>query len=173
MHFVGRVFLHVRLQLLDVGALLADDHARTRRVDGDAALLVRTLDHDLRHAGRLELVAQVVADLDVFLEQPPEILLAGVPARIPGAVDAEAKTDRINFLTHYAASFCAFLAAGFLDTAFFFALPLGLVSSAFPSSRFSGTTMVIWAKGFWILAPRPRARAMKRFITRFLPTEAS
>src|ERR1039458_9087636 len=31
-------------QLLDVGALLADYHARTRRVDGDAALFVRALD---------------------------------------------------------------------------------------------------------------------------------
>ncbi len=49
-------------QLLDVGALLADHHARTRRVDGDAALLVRTLDDDLRHAGSLELLAQVLAD---------------------------------------------------------------------------------------------------------------
>src|SRR6185437_10424573 len=44
MHLVGGVFLHVALQLLDVGALLADDHARARRVDGDAAFAVRTLD---------------------------------------------------------------------------------------------------------------------------------
>ena len=51
-HFVGRVLLHVALQLLDVGALLADHDARTSRMDGDAALLVRTLDHDARHAGR-------------------------------------------------------------------------------------------------------------------------
>ena len=33
-------------QLVDVGALLADHHARTRRMDRHAALLVRTLDHD-------------------------------------------------------------------------------------------------------------------------------
>src|SRR6185503_5150714 len=33
-------------QLVDVGALLADHDARTRRMDRHAALLVRTLDHD-------------------------------------------------------------------------------------------------------------------------------
>src|SRR5207253_5649193 len=42
-------------QLVDVGALLADHHARTRRVDGDAALLVRALDHDTRDGGLLQL----------------------------------------------------------------------------------------------------------------------
>src|SRR5262249_4341669 len=36
-------------KLLDVGALLADDDARPRGLNGDAALLVRPLDHDLRH----------------------------------------------------------------------------------------------------------------------------
>ena len=34
-------------QRLDVRALLADHHARTGGVNGDAALLVRTLDDDL------------------------------------------------------------------------------------------------------------------------------
>jgi hypothetical protein len=43
-------------QRLDVGALLADDDARTRGVNRDAALLVRTLDDDLRHAGLLALL---------------------------------------------------------------------------------------------------------------------
>ena len=94
------VFLHVALQLLDVGALLADHDARTGRMDRDAALLVRALDDDARHAGLLELVAQVFADLDVFLQELAVLLLARVPARVPGAVDAEAQPDRIDLLTH-------------------------------------------------------------------------
>src|SRR5208282_3650273 len=43
-------------QFLDVGALLADDDAGPRRVDGDPALLVRPLDHDLGHRRLLELL---------------------------------------------------------------------------------------------------------------------
>ena len=76
-------------QLLDVGALLADDHARPRRLDGDPALLVRPLDHDLRYRRLLELLHQLLADLHVLVQQRAVLALAGVPARIPGAVDAE------------------------------------------------------------------------------------
>src|SRR6185295_9763756 len=36
-------------ELLDVGALLADDDAGPRRMDGHPALLVRTLHHDARN----------------------------------------------------------------------------------------------------------------------------
>ena len=100
-------FGHLRqllAQLLDVGALLADDEARAGRVDRDAALLVRTLDDHLRDRGLLELVHQVLADLDVLVQQLAVFAVVRVPARIPGAVDAEAQTDRIDFLTHYAAS---------------------------------------------------------------------
>ena len=61
--------------------------------------------------------------------------LVGVPARIPGAVDAEAQTDRIDLLTHYA------------------------VSSTWR------TTIVRCENGFSIRAARPRPRAMKRFMT--------
>src|SRR3981189_2285848 len=50
-------------QLVDVGALLADHHARTRRMDRHAALLVRALDHDLRHRGLLQRLGQILADL--------------------------------------------------------------------------------------------------------------
>ena len=101
-------FGHLRqllAKLLDVGALLADDQARTRRVDRDAALLVRTLDHDLGDrrpasvpsSGYLRILRSSCSSL-------PYSPLFGEPAEIPGAVDAEAKTDRIDFLTHYAAS---------------------------------------------------------------------
>src|SRR5499426_435149 len=88
-------------KLLDVGALLADDDARPRRLNGDAALLVRPLDHDLRHRRLLEVLHQLLADLDVLVQQLPVLVLAGVPARIPGAVDAEAQADWIDLLTHW------------------------------------------------------------------------
>src|ERR1700716_1909907 len=86
-------------QLVDVGALLADHDARTRRVDRDAALLVRTLDHDARDRRLLELLVQDLADLDVLVQQLAVLVLAGEPARIPGPVDAETQPDRIDLLT--------------------------------------------------------------------------
>jgi hypothetical protein len=69
-------------------------------VDGDAALLVGALDDDAGDAGGLQLVAEILADLDVFLQELAIFLLARVPARVPGAVDAQAKSGGINFLTH-------------------------------------------------------------------------
>jgi len=91
---------HRLAQLLNVGALLADHHARTRRVNGDAALLVRALDDDLRHRRLLELLHQLSADLDVFVQQRAVFGLIGEPARIPGAVDPKPQADWIDFLTH-------------------------------------------------------------------------
>src|SRR5262249_1273919 len=87
-------------QLLDVGALLADDDPRPRRLHRDAALLVRPLDHDLGHRRLLEILHQLLADLHVLVEQLAVLALARVPARIPGAVDAEPQADRIDLLTH-------------------------------------------------------------------------
>src|SRR5262249_47968057 len=87
-------------QVLDVGSLLADDYARAGRVDGHAALLVRPLDDDMRHRCLLELLHQLLADLDVLVEQRAVFRLTGEPARIPGAVDADTQPDRIDFLTH-------------------------------------------------------------------------
>ena len=60
----------------------------------------------------------MLADLDVLVQQPAVFGAVGEPAAVPGAVDAEAQPDRIDFLTHQAAS---------------------------PTSR---TTMVISANGF-------------------------
>src|ERR1700676_3414193 len=62
-------------QLLDVGALLADHHARPRRLDGHAALLVRPLDDDLGHRRLLELLHHFLAVLDVLEQQPPLFVL--------------------------------------------------------------------------------------------------
>src|SRR3954452_18785483 len=46
-HFGARHLLQLALQLLNVSALLADDHTGARGRDGDAADLRRTLDHHL------------------------------------------------------------------------------------------------------------------------------
>src|SRR4029079_5391628 len=91
---------HHLAQLLDVGALLADHHAGTRRVARHAALLVRTLDHDLRDGGLLQRLGQILADLHVLVQQLAVVVLARVPARIPRPVDAETQPDRIDLLTH-------------------------------------------------------------------------
>src|SRR5262249_33180866 len=119
----------VLAQLVDVRALLADDHARARGIDGDAALLVRTLDDDPGHAGLVEALLQRATDLEVLVQKLAVVGAVGEPAAVPGAVDAEPEPDRIDFLTHQAAS---------------------------PSSR---TTIVISENGFSMREARPRARA--------------
>ena len=80
-HHVGfRELGDLFAKLLDVRALFADDHARPRRLHGHAALLVRPLDHDLRHRGLLEVLHQLLADLHVLMQQLAVLVLAGVPA---------------------------------------------------------------------------------------------
>src|SRR6266403_1678109 len=87
-------------QLVDVGALLADHDAGTRRVDRHAALLVRTLDHDSRDRRLLQFLVQHFADLDILVQQLAVFVLAGVPTGIPRPVDAETQPDWIDLLTH-------------------------------------------------------------------------
>src|SRR5205807_5743196 len=87
-------------QLVDVGALLADHDAGTRRMDRHAALLVRTLDHDAGDGRLLEFLVQDLADLDVFMQQLAVLVLAGEPTGIPRAVDAETQSDWIDLLAH-------------------------------------------------------------------------
>src|SRR5882724_8850528 len=87
-------------QLVDVGALLADHDAGTRRMDRHAALLVRTLDHDAGDGRLLELLVQDLADLHVLMQQLAVLVLAGEPTGIPRTVDAETQSDWIDFLTH-------------------------------------------------------------------------
>ena len=87
-------------QLVDVGALLADHDAGTRRMDRHAALLVRTLDHDAGDGCLLEFLVQDLADLDVLMQQLAVFVLAGEPTGIPGPVDAQTQSDWIDLLTH-------------------------------------------------------------------------
>src|SRR5690606_39907240 len=117
-----------------------DHDARTGSVDRHAALAVRTLDDDLGDRGGLEVFQKSRTDLQVFLQQGAVFALVGEPAAVPGAVDAEAEVDRIDFLAHYAAS---------------------------STCR---TTIVRCENGFSMRDERPRPRAVKRFMTSELPT---
>src|SRR5690606_16828262 len=56
-------------KLLDVGALLADHHARPGGMDRHPSLLRRTLDHDPAHTRLLEAAEQMIADLQVLVQQ--------------------------------------------------------------------------------------------------------
>jgi hypothetical protein len=95
----------------------------------------------LRDAGLLEFFIRILADLQVLMQQLAVFGIVCVPAAVPRAVDAETQADRIDFLTHYAAS--------------------SLAST-------SRTTMVRCENGFSIGEARPRPRAWKRFITMVL-----
>src|SRR5690606_20737729 len=91
---------HFLAQLLDVLTALADHHARTGRVDGDAGGLGRTLDQDLRNARLGELLAQHLPDLHVRGQVLRVLALVGEPLRVPVLGDAKADTGRMNFVTH-------------------------------------------------------------------------
>ena len=69
-------------------------------MDGHARLFRRALDDDLRHAGLLQPVMQILAQPQILVEQRT-VVLVGKPAGIPGPVDADAQADRIDLLTHY------------------------------------------------------------------------
>jgi hypothetical protein len=86
-------------ELLDIGALLADNNPRTGGMNGHPRLFGRTLDDDPRHARLLEAAVQEAAELQVAVQQIG-IVPIGVPAAVPGAVDAEPEPDRIDLLTH-------------------------------------------------------------------------
>src|SRR5476649_2830890 len=100
-HFAVGHLGEIAAQLLDVGALLADHHARTGGVDRDAGALGRTLDDDLGDTRLVQALVQHLADLDVLVEHRRIFRAFGVPARVPGPVDAETQTDRIYLLTHF------------------------------------------------------------------------
>jgi hypothetical protein len=92
--------LQLARQLVDLGALLADDHADAGRVDEHHHLLARPLDLDLGDLRTGVLPLDVLAELDVLDQQVREVLLAGVPVGLPVGHDAGAKASRSNFLPH-------------------------------------------------------------------------
>src|SRR6056297_826411 len=100
MQFAVRHLREFLAQRLDIGALLADDDTRTRRVYRHAALLVRPFDDHPADAGLLAFAIDEFADRDILEQKIAVILRVGVPAAVPGAVDLQAHADRIDFVTH-------------------------------------------------------------------------
>src|SRR3954465_2152991 len=91
--------LQLLLDALDAGAALADDDAGTRGVHIDLHLAGGTLDLDLADAGLAQLLLHVLTKPDVLV-QPLGVVLLLVPLGVPRPDDAEAETDRIDFLAH-------------------------------------------------------------------------
>ena len=56
------------------------------------------------NAGLLALFVDEFAHREVFQQQVAVVFRFSEPAAVPGAVDLEAHTDRIDLLTHYADS---------------------------------------------------------------------
>ena len=89
------------LQVLDVLALLADHHARTRRVDRDARVLGRALDQRSRDtAAFFSFVFRKSRTLMSSASMPREVLAVREPARRPVAGDRQAEAGRMDLLSH-------------------------------------------------------------------------
>jgi hypothetical protein len=82
-------------QLLDVRALLADHHARTARVDGDAALPVRALDMHEDVAIRAALMKQLkqAAVSKIVIERPHRKCRVTIHSGRPGVVIGKKGAD--------------------------------------------------------------------------------
>src|SRR5258705_4716932 len=96
-----RARLQLVLELLDLGALAADDDARARREDGDTGAVGRALDVDARDAGVEQLVLDEPPDLHVLVEQV-RVVLRREPPRAPRELrhGTEAEADRMRLLAH-------------------------------------------------------------------------
>ena len=77
--FLAGHLAHLFLELVNFRAFAANDHARTRGENGDAATVRRALDQNPRHGGRFEFLLQQLADFAVFAQQLAEFLLLGIP----------------------------------------------------------------------------------------------
>src|SRR5581483_4249208 len=139
-------FLKLLLQLVDLGAFASDDDSRARRLDNDAQLISGALYFDRADSGRLELILQLILQPHI-LEQQLVVVPLDKPARLPGLGVAEAKSVRMNFLSHrYSCQILRFAqdvrcglrrpqkADYFFATAFFFAaeffLAVGFLAGA-------------------------------------------
>ena len=81
------------LQLVDLGALAADDDPRPRGEDVDLQLVGGALDLDLRDAGVREALLQRVAQIEVLVQQL-RVVLVGEPARPPRLVEPQPEPVR-------------------------------------------------------------------------------
>ena len=99
-NFRRRQTCKFRTDAFDLLTLLADQNAGTRGMNRYAALLVRTLDDDARDTTLALILHDVGANSAVFMEQAAVLVACCEPAAVPGAVDAEAKANGVDFLTH-------------------------------------------------------------------------
>ena len=103
--FFLRHLLELGTHRLDIATLAAEDNTRASAEECDANAVGVTLDEDLGDAGLGELGLAEIADLLIFDEERAEVLLGSEPTAAPSVGNADTKTDRINLLTHYFASF--------------------------------------------------------------------
>ena len=104
-HMAAGDLLELLAEHVDLGALLADDDARTGSRDDDLDLVAGSLDLHARKGGIAELLLDVLAQLEIVLERGG-VIVARIPAAAPILGDAETEACRLNFLTHdpYASS---------------------------------------------------------------------
>src|SRR5207245_9600227 len=74
--------LQLITQLVHLGALAADDDARTGGVDVDAHLVGRALDVDLGYTGMRQPLLQIFAKLQIAMQRL-RVVLSREPARVP------------------------------------------------------------------------------------------
>ena len=67
---------------------------------GDLHLAVGALDFNLCDAGGIELVLQILTDVVVLDDQIADLILTGIPTRVPIFNYADAQSMGINFLSH-------------------------------------------------------------------------
>src|SRR5207245_1437975 len=91
-------------ELVDFSALGPDDQTRPRGPQGDAHFLTGALDEDIANGREWRLAVELpideLAKPKVLAKKFAVGLLGGIPARLPVFGDPDAKTQRINFLTH-------------------------------------------------------------------------
>ena len=86
--------------LLDLSAVLADDHTWTRAVHEQCDDVVGALDLDLGHARAVQGLLEELADVVIFNDQVADLLVLGIPTGVPVFDDANAHAVGINFLSH-------------------------------------------------------------------------
>jgi hypothetical protein len=91
--------LELGAETVDLGALLADDNARTSGEDDDLHLVAGALDLNAGDGGAGEALLEEAADLDIVAESLSVILLSE-PAGAPVLGDAKTEASGIDFLTH-------------------------------------------------------------------------
>src|SRR5580658_372877 len=89
----------IHFQLFDLRAFASDDDAGPGGANGDPQLVAGAIHFDGADTGRLQPLAQRLAQFHIFLQQLRVVLL-GEPAGTPRLVKAQPETVRMYFLSH-------------------------------------------------------------------------